>query len=381
MKKQFEMNERELYIETVKFNKPDKIPMVTMGPRESTIKRWQEEGLPNGVDWFVELCHQLKIDYNFPKKEKVELGVNLKMIPIFEEKILEHKNGHYIMQDLMGNIVEISDKYDFSYIRTAKDFVTRKWHKFPVEDFAGFEKMKERYNLESKERFPDDFKERCLKLKERDYVICLWIEGPFFQMREWCGFEPLCMMFIENSGLIEEMASFWSDYNSSMLKKILSSIVIDSVLVAEDIAFKGSSMLSPSMVRKYLMPAWKRWSDIVKSAGVPIYLMDSDGLIDQLIPLWIESGFNICDPIEVAAGCDINKYRKTFGTSMAYSGGIDKRCIARGGKAIEDEMTRIETVVKSGGYIPGCDHGIPPDISWANMLHFGRLWAELTGWL
>jgi len=375
------MTERELYIETVKFNKPDKIPMVTMGPRESTIEVWQKQGLPKGVDWFVELCHQLKIDYNFPKKEKVELGVKFEMMPMFEEKILEHTQGHYILQDWMGNIIEISDKFDFSYIREARDFVTRKWHKFPVESFADFEMMKERYDPESKNRFPDDFNDVCLKLRERDYLATINISGPFWQMREWCGFEPLCILFVDNIGLVEEMISFWSDYITSMLEKILSKIVIDSVHISEDMAYKGSSMISPSMTRKYLMPTWKRWGTIVSNAGVPIYDMDSDGFIDQLIPLWIESGFNLCDPIEVAAGCDIHKYRKMFGRSMAYSGGIDKRCIARGGIDLENEISRIEPVVKGGGYIPGCDHGIPPDISWTNMKHFGRLWAELTGWL
>ena len=33
-----------------------------------------------------------------------------------------------IEQDWSGAIVEISDEYDFTYLRFAKDFVTRKWH-------------------------------------------------------------------------------------------------------------------------------------------------------------------------------------------------------------------------------------------------------------
>ncbi|OQA30800.1 MAG: Adenylate cyclase 1 [Betaproteobacteria bacterium ADurb.Bin341] len=49
------------------------------------------------------------------------------MIPTFEEKVLEHKNGHYIVQDWMGAVTEISDKYDYTYIRNAIDFVTRRW--------------------------------------------------------------------------------------------------------------------------------------------------------------------------------------------------------------------------------------------------------------
>ena len=44
------------------------------------------------------------------------------------------------------------------------------------------------------------------------------------------------------------------------------------------------------------------------------------------------------------------------------------------------EFKRVEPVIKDGGYIPGCDHGIPSDVSWENYLEFVRLLAEVTGW-
>jgi len=77
----------------------------------------------------------------------------------------------------------------------------------------------------------------------------------------------------------------------------------------------------------------------------------------------------------------INEFRKEFGTKMAYDGGIDKRAIAKGGKVIRDEIDRLLPVIKSGGFIPGCDHGVPPDISWPNYIEYGKLLAEVTGWL
>jgi uroporphyrinogen decarboxylase len=116
-------------------------------------------------------------------------------------------------------------------------------------------------------------------------------------------------------------------------------------------------------------------------AGVPVVDMDSDGKIDELIPIWIDAGIKVCDPIEVAAGNDLNEFRKSFGKKMAYTGGVDKRCIARGGKVIEDELARLAPVVKDGGYIPCCDHGVPHDISWPDFQHYARCLAELTGWI
>lgn len=67
---------------------------------------------------------------------------------------------------------------------------------------------------------------------------------------------------------------------------------------------------------------------------------------------------------------------------MAYRGGIDKRAIAKDGKEMENEVMRVvPPLLKDGGFIPGCDHGVPPDISWPNFIEYTRLLAKLTGWL
>ena len=55
--------------------------------------------------------------------------------------------------------------------------------------------------------------------------------------------------------------------------------------------------------------------------------------------------------------------------------------LAKGGRVIREELKRIEPVLKDGGYIPGCDHGVPSDISWPNFVDYSRLLAQMTGWL
>jgi uroporphyrinogen decarboxylase len=351
-----------------------------MGPRESTLAAWRTQGLPAGQDWRRAMCEQLGIDYAFPTAPHAALGVDFRMMPQFEEKVLEHRDGHYRVQDWMGNITEISDEFDVTYIRNPRDFVTRKWHAFPVSDRAGFARMRARYSPDEPGRFPADLAERAAVLAGRDYVDTLSLSGVFWQLREWCGFEPLCELFLDDPAFIEEMIAFWSDFMAEMLMRVFAVHVPDQFIVNEDMAYKGASMISPAMTRRYLLPAWRRWAELARGAGVPVVAIDSDGKIDELIPLWIEAGYNMCMPIEVAAGCDLPAYRARFGHDMAYWGGIDKRAIARGGADIEEEMARLAPVARDGGYIPGCDHGMPSDISWPHLLHFGRLWAEMTGW-
>jgi len=302
-------------------------------------------------------------------------------MPEFEEKVLEHKDGHYVVQDWKGNVCEISDQFDVSYLRSAKDFCTRRWIKCPVEGRDNWEQMKQRYDLDAPGRFPPDFAERCDRLRQRDYVLTISFSGPFWQMREWCGFEGLCLMMIDQPDLVAEMAGFWRDFVAGMLDRIFRRVAPDALHFSEDMAYKAKAMISPAMAREFCKPCWDRWTAQARAAGVPVVDIDSDGFIGELIPLWIESDVNVCDPIEVAAFNDINDFRRQFGRRMAYTGGIDKRAIAKGGQVIRQELKRVEPVLNDGGYIPSCDHAVPADVSWPAFVDYSRLLAKMTGWL
>lgn len=375
------MNVRERFLETLLFGKPDKVPLQPGGPRESTLEAWHRQGLPEGVDYYEFLLETLGIEYE-PRGPEVSLGVSFRMIPEFEEKVLEHKDGHYIVQDWMGAITEISDKYDYTYLRTAKDFVTRKWHKFPVQNHADWEGMKKRFDPKTPGRYPEDFEERCKALQNRDYVVSFGFNGPFWQLREWCGMENLCMLMIDKPDFVQEMIDFWTDFVSETMAPILARVQVDYVVISEDMAYKAHSMISPKMARRFLLPSYERWTAELRKAGCPVIAMDSDGYVAELIPIWIEGGINCCTPMEVAAGNDIVECRKIYGRKMAYIGGIDKRAIAEGGQVMESEVMRVvPPLLEEGGFIPGCDHGVPPDISWPNFVEYTRLLAKLTGWI
>jgi len=376
------MTPRERYLETYLFGKPDKVPFSPGGPRESTRAKWYQQGLPEGKNHMTAIYEILGMEPARSYKPRASLGVSFRMIPTFEEKVLEHKDGHYIVLDWMGATTEISDTYDYTYIRSAKDFVTRKWHRFPVQTREEWEEMKKRFDPRDPKRHPQDLKERCKILQDRDYTVSFGHNGIFWQLREWVGMENLCMMMIDDPEFVHDMADFWTEFVSKTMEPILENVAIDSVTINEDMAYKAHSMISPKMVREFQMPAYRRWVSELKDSGCPVVYMDSDGYVGELIPLWIESGINASGPNEVAAENDLVEYRRLYGKKMAYNGGVDKRAIAKGGKVIKDEMERvIPPLLKDGGYIPGCDHGVPPDISWPNFIEYSRLLAQMTGWL
>jgi uroporphyrinogen decarboxylase len=384
------MTLRERFVETLLFGAPDRIPFEPGGPRESTLASWHTQGLPVDVPYMDAVrasIHRERASRGLPgvdffaQQPHAELDVSFQMIPTFQEEVLEHRDGHYIVRDWMGAITEISDRFDYTYIRSARDFVTRKWHKFPVENREDWEEMKWRFDPEAQGRFPADFEERCALLRQRDYPLILHFNGPFWQLREFCGMEGLCMMMYEQPDLVRDMARFWGDFCSETMAPILERVAPDMLHFSEDMAYKEKPMISPEMTEEFCGPCYRQWIEQARAAGTELFGMDSDGRIDLLIPVWMNCGINSVDPLEVAAGNDIRAMRAAFGRKLSFRGGIDKRAIAAGGTRLREELERIAPVVRDGGYIPGCDHGVPPDVSWPNFQDYALQLADMTGWL
>ncbi len=368
-------------METLLFGKPDRIPLKPGSGRKSTREAWYLQGLGKDIENIEKHAYrEAGGTYEWPE-DGPGFNVDERMIPQFEERVIEEKENSRIVQDWKGNICEIGKEFTTEYLRNAIDFVTRKWIKCPVETRDDWEEMKTRYDPDAPERLPDNPEDLKGIVAERTWPITFRFSGPFWQMREWLGFQALCTMFYDDPELIRDMVAFWTDYISRLMENAFRYCIPDEVHVSEDMAYKAFSMISPDMVKEFLLPVWAKWGEVIKSRNVPIYAMDSDGFIGELIPIWIDAGINACDPIEVAAHNDIVEYRERFGKTIAYRGGVDKRKMAAGGEQLEAEFRRIEPVVQGGGYIPSCDHGIPSDVSWHNYLQYVEGIARLTGWL
>jgi len=376
------MNDRERYLATLLFQFPDKIPLNPGAGRRSTRERWYTEGLPRDVQNINECAYRQAGGTQQPwGPGGPGFSINERMIPQFEEKVLERKADSQIVQDWKGNICEIGNEFSTEYLRNAVDFVTRRWIKCPVESRSDWTEMQRRYRAADPARYPADAAALGLRLADRTWPEVWRFSGPFWQLREWLGFESLCMLFLDEPDWIREMIVFWQEYVAGLLEEGLRHFTPDEVHLSEDMAYKEHAMISPAMTREFLLPCYQRWGEILRRHQVPIYAMDSDGHIGELIPIWIEAGINACDPIEVAAGNDLSAFRRRFGRNMAYRGGVDKRQVAKGGRHIAAEIERLRPVICDGGFIPSCDHGVPADVSWPHYVEYVRLLARATGWL
>jgi uroporphyrinogen decarboxylase len=117
----------------------------------------------------------------------------------------------------------------------------------------------------------------------------------------------------------------------------------------------------------------------VHAASIPVVMVDSDGDIRELIPLWLDVGVYVMHPMEVAAGMDVVEIRKQYGKHIGFFGGMDKRTLAGTREQIKAEVVpKLETCFGDGGFIPACDHAIPPDVSFDNYRYYRDLVREVS---
>ncbi|HEB33170.1 MAG TPA: hypothetical protein ENI15_20200 [Spirochaetes bacterium] len=193
----------------------------------------------------------------------------------------------------------------------------------------------------------------------------------FGMPRNYMGLENFCIATIENIKLVEEMIEWQTYLSYEMLKKVFAAgITLDWVWLWEDMAYNNGSLVSPAFVKKYMVPRYKKITSLLHEHGVTALILDCDGNTEELTPIWLDCGINAQYPLERASGMDAIKFRKKYGNNLTIIGNVDKRNLSKGKNEIDFEVERIKTLLKEGGFFPGCDHHIPPDVPYENMVYF-----------
>lgn len=146
----------------------------------------------------------------------------------------------------------------------------------------------------------------------------------------------------------------------------------------EDCCFNTGPLISPAMHRAHYDVHYRRMIAAFRAQRVPFMLMDSDGKVDDLLPCWLDSGFDIVFPIEVGTWkANPVELRRRHGKRLRMMGGVDKHVIPRGEAAIRAELEPLRSLVEEGGFIPLPDHRIPPDCSLEQFRTYIRIFKEL----
>jgi uroporphyrinogen-III decarboxylase len=171
-------------------------------------------------------------------------------------------------------------------------------------------------------------------------------------------------LFYDDPRLVHECLEFLTELIMGWTEKPLREAQFDLYYIHEDMSGSQGPLVSPEMFRQFLLPPYVRFVAFLKRCGVKNVIVDTDGNFAPLIPAFLEAGVDGFGPIERAAGMDPRKLRAEYGKAFSMIGGIDKRVLKLGKRAVEAEvMSIIPPLIEQGGFIPTIDHSIPPDVS------------------
>jgi uroporphyrinogen decarboxylase len=183
------------------------------------------------------------------------------------------------------------------------------------------------------------------------------------------GAEELLMAYYDQPELIHAISRQHLDFIKVLYAEILKDVTFDYIFVWEDMAYNNGPLISPDLVREFMLPYYHEMVAFFREFGDYKYLLDSDGNVDMLIPLFREGGIDGLLPFEVASGSDVVRLGEEY-PDLIIAGGIDKRVIAKGKDAIDREIDRLRPLFKRGGYFPTMDHHVPPEVSWADFQYY-----------
>lgn len=351
------MTHRERILKTFRCEKADRVPMpMWLGfyPWGQTTERWKVESGRENFDPFS--------DFNFDSMGHfvyVEQGP----VPAFETKTIEETDEYIVAVNAHGITT-----------RNRKDGMSMpEWLAYPVETPDDWKRYKD-------ERLSGPIEDRIGgldqnvanlegKLDDAPVQVGIFPWGVFGTIRDLMGAEEILLAFYDYPEMVHDMMDTYVTMWLKLWQEAADRVQIDHIHIWEDMSGKQGSLISMAMVEEFMMPHYDRIAKFAADNNITAISVDTDGLVDELVPMMMKHGVNVFFPFEVQAGNDIREYRKKY-PNLCILGGLDKTALAKGKKEMNAELDKAAEMLQSPGYIVGFDHLIPPDASWDNFHYF-----------
>ena len=357
------MTVRERFLDYMRFRPVDRAPLMEIGYWPETLDRWRGEGMPAWITDVHRLEDYLRLDRSWNCNW---LPIDDRVYPPFTTAILEETATHIVLRDGAG-VVQRQSKTS----RSIPQFI-----RFPVENEEDYERLLPRLEGGDPDRYAAGFDEEVRGRRERGEILGVSFAAFFGFPRELMGLENWCVAFHDYPRLVRRIIADRVEFGKRLYRRALDAGAVDFVQFWEDMAYRSGSLISPRLVREIMQPAYEEMVAFFRDAGVALMMVDSDGNIDDLFPIFLDAGVDGMHPCERAAGTDPIELRRRH-PGCRLIGGMDKRAIASGPDGVDAELNRLKPILREGGFIPSLDHFVPPDVSWDTYRYYVERRREL----
>lgn len=338
-------------------------------------EEWYSQGLDRDADVSEEFGYDPPAHHGLG-----ELGWCVAhLCPWFEEKVIEKKGRHEVVQDRAGRQL-------LCFAGRRNGFMPE-YIDHPVKDMKTWkENIEWRMDPETPERYTGfDIKtEQARQAARRGEIISQRLIGGYMYLRSLIGPEQLFYAFYDMPDVIHTCMETWMKLADAIIARHQEHVTLDEMFFAEDICYNHGPLISVEMMKEFLFPYYQQIIANAKQRQIDasrhlFVQVDTDGYADPVIGPYCEAvGMDVMSPFEVASGCDVVRAGQTF-PELRMSGGIDKRVLAQSKKDIDRMVERIIRAMRQrGGYIPTCDHGVPAEVPLTNYRHYRSRVIELS---
>ncbi len=142
-----------------------------------------------------------------------------------------------------------------------------------------------------------------------------------------------------------------------------------AVLIGNDMGSQRGLMLSPDMIRQFVIPGAKKLVEQAKRHDLKV-IYHSCGAISEIIPDLFSIGVDVVHPIQaLAAGMEPQRLQKDFGGMGAFCGGIDTQDLLVNGSPedVKNKVRELKKIFPSGLIVSPSHEAVMPDVAPANI--------------
>jgi uroporphyrinogen decarboxylase len=145
---------------------------------------------------------------------------------------------------------------------------------WPIKDWKSWSQLKEeRLNTDNvNDRFPLNWKDLEEEYNNRDCPLALggYPHGFFGLLAHLLGYKNLFYFYYDEPDLIKDMLNTFTDLWIAIWEEVASRVDVDVAHIFEDVSSGKGSMISPLLVKEFMIPYYKRLTGFLKSRGVQI---------------------------------------------------------------------------------------------------------------
>lgn len=341
------LSPKERVWRTIKHQPVDKVPCVDVYFLPETIKRWEKEGLPEGVavaEFF---------------------DLDLVCIPVdctagMSEKLLDETNEYRIVTGSDG----VTRKYWKAYTTTPQEL------DFPIKQPRDWREIRPMLKAH-KDRLPENLDVQIAHAHERERFIAFSFPEPCTLARKLLGSRQWVEFMQTQHPMLDEILE-------TGVRLILDTVELtfrrlsnfgqqpfDGVWLHADIAYTHAAFMTEKEYRNIVLPYHHQLVSELKRRGLAV-LLYTQGNALTFLKFVRRSGFDAILPLECISRNDLADYKRTYGQQIALGGNISVDKLMGSDEAAESEVSakvRIGLGENFTGYMFCLDRPVPPSLS------------------